>query len=29
MGTLHRRYHHEVSWDYTVPKIISDRYRVN
>jgi hypothetical protein len=28
MGNLHRRYHHMVSWDHTVPKIISDKYRV-
>jgi hypothetical protein len=28
MGNIHRRYHHMVSWDHTVPKIISDKYRV-
>ena len=27
MGNLHRRYHHMISWDNTVPKILSDRYR--
>lgn len=27
MGNIHRRYHHMVSWDHTVPKIISGRYR--
>lgn len=28
MGSLHRRYHHVISWEHTVPKIISDKYRV-
>ena len=28
MGNLHRRYHHVISWEHTVPKIISDKYRV-
>jgi hypothetical protein len=28
MGNIHRRYHHMISWDHTVPKIISDKYRV-
>ena len=27
MGTSHRRLHHSVKWNNTVPKIISDRYR--
>ena len=27
MGNLHRRYHHMISWDQTVPKILSSKYR--
>lgn len=28
MGNIHRRYHHMISWDHTVPKIISGRYQI-
>lgn len=27
MGMINRRYHHNVSWDHTVPKILSSKYK--
>ena len=27
MGETHRRIHHAVDWEHTVPKIISDKYK--